>query len=92
MSRWIRGALVAVIALSPAHTAAVLGGVWLERRADGVLHVYMPSFGVPLDDVAAQIWEEAGAAVHPIPVAEVFRLGGSVRCLSAPLWRGAGGG
>ena len=62
----------------------------LERR-DGTLHVYMPSYGVDdLDRAAAHAWEAAGARVHPIRVDGVFRLGGSVRCLTAPLGRGAG--
>jgi len=64
--------------------------VLVERRADGRLHVYLPVYGVDvLDDAAIRAWEEAGAVVHPIGVEGLFRLGGSVRCLVAPLAREA---
>lgn len=60
----------------------------LEHRADG-LHVWMPWYGVAaFDRASTEAWEAAGAVVHPIDVREVFRLGGSVRCLVAPLRRG----
>lgn len=59
----------------------------LERR-DGQLHVYLPSYDSPRFDAAAErAWEDAGAVVHPIDVSGVFQLGGSVRCLTAPLLR-----
>lgn len=59
----------------------------LEHR-QGALHVYMPAYDVDaLDRAATQAWTDAGAVVHPIDVTTVFRLGGSVRCLTAPLGR-----
>ncbi len=59
----------------------------LETR-DGQLHVYMPTYGVPaLDDAATEVWVGQGAVVHPIDVSDLFRLGGSVRCLTAPILR-----
>jgi hypothetical protein len=62
--------------------------VLVERRADGRLHVYLPVYGVDaLDAAATEAWEDAGAVVHPIAVDGLFRLGGSVRCLVAPLAR-----
>ncbi len=62
--------------------------VLLERRADG-LHVVLPTYGVDaLDRAAVEAWEALGATVHPVRVDGVFRLGGSVRCLVAPLVRG----
>jgi len=50
----------------------------------------MPIYGVPaLDGRATNVYESLGAVVHPIDVSRLFRLGGSVRCLVAPLRRGA---
>jgi hypothetical protein len=62
--------------------------VLCDRRADG-LHVLMPAYGIPaLDAAATQAWKAAGAvAVHPIDVRALYELGGSVRCLVAPLVR-----
>jgi len=61
--------------------------VLMERR-HGRLHIYMPSYGVPdFDARAQQIYESLGAVVHPIDVSHLFRLGGTVRCLVAPLRR-----
>ncbi len=63
--------------------------VLMERRRDGRLHVYMPTYGLPaLDRRAQQVYEGVGAVVHPIAVERLFRLGGTVRCLVAPLRRG----
>lgn len=60
----------------------------LSERRDGQLHVYLPVYDVPaLDDAATAIWQEEGAIVHPIRVDGLFRLGGSVRCLTAPITR-----
>lgn len=72
-----------------AHTWISYGNVLMERRRDGRLHVYMPVYGLPpLDARARAIYEARGAVVHPIHVARLFRLGGTVRCLVAPLRRG----
>ncbi|MCO4743307.1 MAG: agmatine deiminase family protein [Proteobacteria bacterium] len=61
--------------------------VMLEHRTDG-LHVFMPTYGVPkVDDAATAVWLAQGAVVHPIDVSALFRYGGSVRCLVAPLSR-----
>ncbi|MEM9190978.1 MAG: agmatine deiminase family protein [Myxococcota bacterium] len=60
--------------------------VLLERRGDG-LHALVPIYGSPLDDIALEAWKAAGVHPHPIDVRSVFRLGGSVRCLTAPLRR-----
>ena len=65
------------------------GNAMLEHRRDGRLHVLMPTYGVPaLDAAATAIYRAAGAVVHPIAVQDVFRMGGSVGCLVAPLRRG----
>lgn len=72
------------------HTWISYGNALLERRRDGRLHVYMPTYGLPaLDALAQRIYESRGAVVHPIRVDRLFRLGGTVRCLVAPLRRGA---
>lgn len=64
--------------------------VLMERRADGLLHVVMPVYGSPvLDAAATAAWEAAGAVVHPVDASTIFRLGGSVRCLVAPIGRSA---
>ena len=61
--------------------------VLMETR-DGRLRVWLPTYGEPtLDAGAVAIWEGLGAEVLPVDVASVFRLGGSVRCLTAPLAR-----
>ncbi|TNE84561.1 MAG: hypothetical protein EP330_29170 [Deltaproteobacteria bacterium] len=61
--------------------------VLAETRDDG-LHVYMPVYGVDaLDAAATAIWRTEGATVHAIEVGKLFRLGGSVRCLTAPIAR-----
>lgn len=63
--------------------------VLMERRRDGRLHVYMPTYGLPeLDARATETFEALGAVVHGIGVEGLFRLGGTVRCLVAPLRRG----
>jgi hypothetical protein len=62
--------------------------VLCDRRG-GRLHVLLPVYGVAaLDAAATSAWEQAGAVVHAIDVSAIFRLGGSVRCLVAPLERG----
>lgn len=54
----------------------------LERRADGLLHAYVPMFGVPALDAAGRaVWESEGVVVHPIDVRDVFVHRGTVRCL-----------
>lgn len=61
--------------------------VLLDRREDGD-HVLLPVYGVrTLDEAAISAWRALGYVVHPIDVAMIFRLGGSVRCLVAPLRR-----
>ncbi len=60
----------------------------LAETRDGRLHVYMPTYGVDaLDEAGTHAWQAAGAVVHPIDVEALFRLGGSVRCLTAPVGR-----
>lgn len=59
--------------------------VLLDRRG-GRLHVFLPRYGVPeLDRAAKEAWESAGAITHPIDAATIYRMGGSVRCLTAPI-------
>jgi hypothetical protein len=61
--------------------------VLLERRADR-LHVILPVYGVePLDRAAVDAWRRIGAHVHPVRVEGIFRYGGSIRCLVAPITR-----
>ncbi len=61
--------------------------VLLDRRADGA-HVILPTYGVEaLDRAAVEAWRALGARVHPVRVDRVFRYGGSVRCLAAPIVR-----
>lgn len=94
VARALRAAGLEVIPLpalpSPEPTVLVsYGNAMLEHRRDGRLHVLMPSYGLPaLDDAATAIYRAAGAVVHPIDVADVFRMGGSIGCLVAPLTRG----
>lgn len=72
-----------------AHVWVSYDNVLMERRRDGRLHVYMPTYGLPeLDGRARQTYEALGAVVHGIGVERLFRLGGTVRCLVAPLRRG----
>lgn len=61
--------------------------VMMEHRG-GRLHVYLPTYGLEaLDRAATDIYQAQGALVHPIRVDRLFRLGGSVRCLTTPLVR-----
>jgi hypothetical protein len=62
--------------------------VLLDERQDG-LHVLVPVYGVPaLDAAALRAWrDDLGAIPHPIPVAPIVRLGGTVQCLAATLTR-----
>lgn len=61
--------------------------VLCDQREDG-LHVIMPVYGLTaLDAAATAAWEAAGATVHPIDCRAIYTLGGSVRCLVAPLVR-----
>lgn len=61
--------------------------VLCDQRDDG-LHVLMPVYGLTaLDAAATRAWEAAGATVHPIDCRAIYTLGGSVRCLVAPLRR-----
>ncbi len=61
--------------------------VLMETR-EGQLRVWLPTYGEPvLDAAAVATWEALGAEVLPVDVRPVFRLGGSVRCLTAPLAR-----
>ncbi len=61
--------------------------VLMDTRSDG-LHVVLPVYGIDsFDDAAVAAWEQAGATVHPVDVSALFRHGGSVRCLVAPIAR-----
>ncbi|MFI5385857.1 MAG: hypothetical protein ACHQ50_07025 [Fimbriimonadales bacterium] len=49
---------------------------------DGKRIVYMPSYGdAELDEAATEAYRSQGWEVHPIPVASVFRLCGTIGCL-----------
>ncbi len=79
-----------VLPSTTAHVWLSYANTLMERRSDGQLHVLMPTYGHPgLDAEATRVWESVGAAVHPVDVRPVFRLGGTVRCLVAPVRRGA---
>lgn len=59
--------------------------VLLDRRADR-MHVFLPRYGVPeLDGAAKEAWERAGAITHAIDAATIYRMGGSIRCLTTPI-------
>ena len=86
----VRGRVVRVPLLPGRQPYAFLSynNVLLEVRSDGRLHALVPTYDVPaLDEAARAAWEAANVVVHPIDVSGVFRMGGSVRCLSAPLQR-----
>lgn len=93
LAHTLRAAGLEVIALpalpSPEPTVLVsYANGMLERRRDGKLHFLMPTYGVPaLDRAATAVLRAHGVVVHPIRVDDVFRMGGSVGCLVAPLAR-----
>lgn len=63
----------------------------VERR-DGVVRVYMPTYGIPaLDRLAHTVIASMGARVFPIRVERIFRMGGTLGCLVAPLARSCEG-
>jgi hypothetical protein len=96
VARALRAAGLEVLPLpalpSPEPTVLVsYGNAMLEHRRDGRLHVLMPTYGIPaLDEAATAAYRAQGAIVHPIRVDDVFRMGGSIGCLVAPLLRGRG--
>ena len=60
-----------------------------DRRADGTRVVYLPTYREPLIDRAAREFYEAnGFEVHPIDVAPIYQLNGSLGCLVNVLARG----
>ncbi|MCC7540457.1 MAG: hypothetical protein IT379_29845 [Deltaproteobacteria bacterium] len=63
----------------------------VERRA-GVVRVTMPTYGIePLDRLATTVVSSLGARVYPVRVERIFRMGGSLGCLVAPLVRSCEG-
>ena len=55
--------------------------VVMEER-DGRRVVYLPQYGcAALDAAGRAAYEREGFRVVPVPAADVFRLGGSLRCL-----------
>lgn len=60
----------------------------VECRDEG-RRAYVPVYGVPaLDEMALQVYRDAGIAVFPIDVAELAPLGGTVRCVTNVVaWR-----
>jgi len=84
----LRTVALPLLVSDQAHVWLSYNNVFMERRRDGRLHVYMPTYDLPEFDLAArQVYESLGAVVHPIDVSHLFRLGGTVRCLVAPLRR-----
>jgi hypothetical protein len=78
---------IPVLPGTDAFTFVSYNNVVIERRSDG-LHVILPVYGDEvLDAAGVAAWKALGATVHPVDVAGVFQMGGSVRCLSAPLTR-----
>jgi hypothetical protein len=70
-----------LIPLSDGLTYITYNNVLLETRDDGQ-HAYLPQFGIPeLDQAGAQVYAEAGVAVHKIRVQKVYQYNGTVRCL-----------
>ncbi len=60
----------------------------LERRPDGALHAYMPTFGLSLLDRAGRAaYEALGVTVHEVDVSRIFGHNGTVRCLVNVLQR-----
>ena len=61
--------------------------VVMERRGTRRI-LYMPVYGFPKLDVAAlRIYRSLGFEVRPVDVSSVFRLGGTLRCLTNVLSR-----
>lgn len=61
-----------------------------DRRADGTRVVYLPTYALPaLDDAAAAFYRARGFEVHPIDVAPIYGLNGSLGCLVNVLARRA---
>jgi hypothetical protein len=58
-------------------------------RPDGshVKNVFLPVFGIPLDEVAIKIYESQGFEVVPLPLAAFTSLAGAIRCMSNYLGR-----
>lgn len=61
-------------------------------RTDGtqVKNVFLPVYGIPLDDVAKQIYESQGFEVIPLKLAAFTSLAGAIRCMSNYLGRNPG--
>jgi N-dimethylarginine dimethylaminohydrolase len=61
--------------------------VLMEVR-NGKRVVYMPAYGVKeLDSAAAKKYESLGFEVRPVDVAEIYRFGGTLRCVTNVLAR-----
>jgi len=58
-------------------------------REDGaaVKNVFLPVYGIPLDDVAIKIYESQGFEVIPLQLAAFTSLAGAIRCMSNYLGR-----
>ncbi len=60
-----------------------------DRAPDGQRVVYLPTYRLPvLDHEAQRIYEEMGYLVHPIDVAPIYNLNGSLGCLVNVMKRG----
>lgn len=63
----------------------------LMEVKNGKRIVYMPSYGVKeLDSAAAKKYESLGFEVKPVDVAEIYRFGGTLRCITNVLARRGG--
>lgn len=58
-------------------------------RQDGtaVKNVFLPVYGIPLDDVATKIYQDQGFEVIPLQLAAFTSLAGAIRCMSNYLGR-----
>jgi hypothetical protein len=58
-------------------------------RPDGthVKNVFLPVYGIPLDEVATKTYESQGFEVIPLPLAAFTSLAGAIRCMSNYLGR-----
>ena len=73
---------VPLVPLDDGLTYVSYNNAMLERRADGKLHAYVPTFGIPpLDKAGLAVYEAAGVMVHPIDARGIYAYNGTVRCL-----------
>ena len=80
-ARGFHVARVPVLVLEGAGSYVTYTNALFDRR-DGKRVVYLPTYELPaLDRAAQRFYETQGFEVHPIDVASIYRLNGSLGCL-----------